>query len=104
MPKFYDENGDGKGVNLPTSVKWNHKDILVEIDTMVNHENFPAAIDFVKNKFLTAPGITNPDGLPGINLVVIFDKTDIPEPTTSSKWYFDLGGLPNSEKRPFWNS
>ena len=85
VPKFYDENGDGKGVNLPTSVKWNHKDILVEIDTMVNHENFPAAIDFVKNKFLTAPGITNPDGLPGINLVVIFDKTDIPEPTTSSK-------------------
>jgi len=88
VPKFYDENGDSKGVNLPASVKWNHKDILVEIDTMVNHENFAAAIDFVKNKFLTAPGITNPDGLPGINLVVILDKKNIPEQLPCS-WIWD---------------
>jgi hypothetical protein len=82
--KWYDENNDGKRVSLPASVKSNHKDILVEIDTMVNHENFAAAIAFVKNKFLVAP-VTNPDSLPGVNLVVILDKTDIPEPSTSSK-------------------
>ena len=87
LPKFYDENGDGKGVNLPASVKWDHKDILVEIDTMVNHEDLAAAIGMVKDKFLVAP-VSNPppgNGV-GINLHVILDKTDIAETSCTSIW------------------
>lgn len=87
LPKFYDENGDGKGVNLPSSVKWDHKDILVEIDTMVNHEDLAAAIGMVKDKFLVAP-VSNPppgNGV-GINLHVILDKTDIAETSCTSIW------------------
>jgi len=83
--KFYDENGDGKKVVLPASVKWDHKDILVEIDTMVDHENLGSAINLVKNKFLTAP-VSNPDSTIGINLVVVLDDKTIPHTTCTSIW------------------
>ena len=83
--KWYDENGDNKKVPLPASVKWNHKDVLVEIDTMVEHENLVSAIDQVKSKFLAAP-VTNLDNVIGINLVVILDKRDITHTSCTSVW------------------
>jgi hypothetical protein len=85
--KFYDENGDDIGVDLPLSVSPNHKDILVEIDTMVNHEDLATAIGMVKNKFLVAP-VSNPppDNGVGINLVVILDNQSIAHTSCTSIW------------------
>jgi hypothetical protein len=83
--KRYDENLDGKTVPLPASVKWNHKDVLVEIDTMVDHEDIVSAIDLVKNKFLAAP-VANLDGVMGVNLVVVLDKRDINHASCTSVW------------------
>ena len=69
-------------------VNWQHKDILVEIDAMVSHANtnLNSAMDLVKTKFATAPGISNPDGLPGINLHVIFDHKTIPHDSCTDIW------------------
>ena len=84
--KFYDENGNGIGVTLPASVKVDRKDILVEIDTMTDHENLAAAIDLVKNKFNVAP-VANPNpNTPGINLVVILDDRNITHASCTSIW------------------
>lgn len=81
----YDSDSDGtRDVNLPNmGVDARHKDLLVEIDWMFNDsnndgdtadpgENFQpqaAAINNVVNTFANAP-VNNPDGLPGINLIV----------------------------------
>jgi hypothetical protein len=76
------------GINLPSTVNWQHKDILVEIDSMVSHANpnVISAIDQVKNKFATAPGIVNPDGLMGIKLHVLWDDRNIPHDSCTSMW------------------
>ncbi|MDW0232568.1 MAG: hypothetical protein QOA62_11140, partial [Nitrososphaeraceae archaeon] len=75
----WEKSGSYLGISMP-GVNWQHKDILVEIDAMVSHANtnLNSAMDLVKTKFATAPGISNPDGLPGINLHVIFDHKTIP--------------------------
>lgn len=83
--KWYDENGDGKKVTLPPSVKSDHKDILVEIDAMADHENLASAINLVKNKFLVAP-VSNPDSTMGINLDVILDDKTITHASCTSIW------------------
>lgn len=86
--KFYDANGDGLGVTLPSSVNPNHRDVLVELDAMKFHanSNVISAIDLVKNKFLSAPTTTNPDGSVGANLVVIFDDKNITHSSCTSIW------------------
>ena len=84
--KWYDENGDGIKVNLPASVKWDRKDILVEIDTMQDHENLAAAISLVRGKFNTAP-VANPNpNTPGINLVVYLDHKNVTHAGCTSIW------------------
>lgn len=75
------------GINLPSTVNWQHKDILVEIDAMVSHanSNVNSAIDLLKNKFSTAP-VVNPDGLIGINLHVLFDDKNITHDSCTDMW------------------
>jgi hypothetical protein len=83
----WEKAGSYLGINMP-GVNWQHKDILVEIDAMVSHanSNLNSAIDLVKNKFAVAPGISNPDGLPGINLYVIIDQKTIPHDSCTDIW------------------
>ncbi|MDW0247566.1 MAG: hypothetical protein QOB17_09120 [Nitrososphaeraceae archaeon] len=83
----WEKAGSYLGISMP-GVNWQHKDILVEIDAMVSHANtnLNSAMDLVKTKFATAPGISNPDGLPGINLHVIFDHKTIPHDSCTDIW------------------
>ncbi|MDW0219189.1 MAG: hypothetical protein QOK52_10770, partial [Nitrososphaeraceae archaeon] len=83
----WEKSGSYLGISMP-GVNWQHKDILVEIDAMVSHANtnLNSAMDLVKTKFATAPGISNPDGLPGINLHVIFDHKTIPHDSCTDIW------------------
>ena len=83
----WEKAGSYLGISMP-GVNWQHKDILVEIDAMVSHANtnLNSAIDLVKTKFATAPGISNPDMRPGINLHVIFDQKTIPHDSCTDIW------------------
>lgn len=76
------------GLDLPPAVSYRHKDILVEIDSMVFHANpnVVSAIDQIKNRFATAPGIVNPDGAMGINLHVLWDDKNIPHDSCTTMW------------------
>ena len=71
-----DVDGDGTiDINLPAmGVNPNHKDLFLELDYMPGQTTTRAGIQAMKTAFaaapLTAGGIANPDGQPGINLWV----------------------------------
>lgn len=74
-----DHDGDGSiDLNLHAlGARKDHKDLFVEVDTMVDRAPSAAAINLVVSAFNSAP-VDNPDGVPGIKLHVIVDETDIP--------------------------
>jgi len=64
-----------------------HKDVFVEIDSMVGFEPNSDALELVKDAFAAAP-VDNPDGTAGIALHLEVDETNIPD----QKWIGDLNG------------
>jgi hypothetical protein len=70
-----DINGDGNpDLNLPAlGANPDHKTIFVEIDYMEHHNPNRLAIAKVINSFENSP-ISNPDGVDGIDLIVIVDE------------------------------
>ncbi len=65
---------------VSTGSQVNHKDIFVEIDYMKNHKPSDDALQDVIRAFASAP-VSNPDGLPGINLHIFVD-----EQISNSSW------------------
>jgi hypothetical protein len=65
---------------VSTGSQMNHKDIFVEIDYMKNHKPSDDALQDVIRAFASAP-VSNPDGLPGINLHIFVD-----EQISNSSW------------------
>ncbi len=72
----FDADGDGQiDVHLPAfGADPQHKDLLLELDWMDGEEPSQAKIREIKQAFAMAPidagGTPNPDGLPGINLLI----------------------------------
>jgi hypothetical protein len=52
----------------------NHKDIYIEMDYMFNHKPVQNTLIIVRDTFLNAPDVDNPDGLPGVNLHMFIDE------------------------------
>ena len=75
-PKQYVKtvNGVQKVVPLPAAVNWEHRDLLVEIDSMSPHTPTTTAIDLIKSKF-NAFELLNPDGTFGVRIHYIRDDT-----------------------------
>jgi uncharacterized repeat protein (TIGR01451 family) len=65
-----------------------HKDLFVEVDAMVGHAPERATLDRVVAAFAAASAslVFNPDGLPGIHLVIELDETDIPVADWPDAW------------------
>ncbi|MFO0969076.1 MAG: hypothetical protein U0793_26275 [Gemmataceae bacterium] len=57
-----------------------HKDLFIEVDSMVGRAPAPAAITQLVNAFAAAPQalVQNPDGRDGVALHIQVDETDIP--------------------------
>ncbi len=53
----------------------NHKDLFVEVDSMLGRSPATGALGLVQNAFANAP-VPNPDGVTGINLRLIVDPAD----------------------------
>ena len=72
---------------------WQHKDIFVEIDSMVGRAPAQAALDAVTAAFADAPNtlIANPDAQDGVNLHLIIDPADQAIPL----YDFSPGNPPN---------
>ncbi len=58
----------------PFNVSYKHKDVLVELDSVVGQTLPPGAVQRVVNAFAAAP-VQNPDGVDGIHLVVMNGAT-----------------------------
>ena len=102
LPDVWEVNGidinfDGtKDLDLAAKgCKPDHKDLLLEVDTMVSHDPGVGAFDDVKAAFAAAPNalVQNPDGADGVRLVIDIDETDIPDAswdgaggTTAQAW------------------
>jgi hypothetical protein len=78
----FDENGDGTiDLDLPAlGANPMHKDLFVEVDTMVGRAPTQAALNRVVAAFATVPNslVDNPDGMDGITLHIQLDETNIP--------------------------
>ena len=98
-----DFNGDGIiDLDLPAlGARPDHKDIFVELDTMVGREPLPqntpiqavidrgletgTVLDRVVESFLNAP-VENLDGVSGIDLHILVDELDIPLAAFPTRW------------------
>jgi hypothetical protein len=83
-----DANGDGTlDLDLQAlGASPDHKDVFIEIDSLgVDHVPIPAAVTTVQMAFANASTVTNPDGITGINLVVVQDET-LPHVNDLTMW------------------
>jgi probable HAF family extracellular repeat protein len=99
----YTDPKSGEFVNLPKmGAHWDHKDIFVQADYMVDstieictppyvcsyahtHEPNPDAMAMVIKAFANAP-VENPDGLTGINIHIDCGRDCIMDPETGDTW------------------
>jgi Metallo-peptidase family M12B Reprolysin-like len=94
--KYYEKivGGSTIRVNLPASISENHRDILVEIDSMTHHIPTTTAIDLAKTKFNTFE-LNNPDTSTGVKIWYIRDD-NIPHQTCIDV-FSDTNGNPNDD-------
>lgn len=76
----WEVNGEASGVELGGTLDPRHKDVLVELDYMKGHRLDDRALRMVVEAFANAP-VNNPDGVPGIHLVIDQDD-EIPHRDT----------------------
>jgi hypothetical protein len=86
-----DFDGDGTiDLDLPAlGANKNHKDIFVEIDSMVGRQPLDTTLDQVVASFATAPNsaVQNPDGVDGITLHYENDESDIQPAPFPNDWF-----------------
>ncbi len=107
-----DVNGDGKvDLDLPAmGADPNHKDLFVEVDSMVGLGFNATAQANVIAAFANAPNdlVDNPDELDGIALHLLVDETNIPVTPFPNNWVeFDVVktarfGTPTERANPNW--
>jgi hypothetical protein len=98
--KGIDSNCDGTiDLNLRAlGANPNHKDVFVQVDSMTQQRFLQEAENIVKQAFLNAP-VHNPDGIDGINLIIIHGHTNIPQQESIS-----INDLPGIESKWIGNS